>query len=127
MMGQLCLWTVRIVTNERSNYEFKRGKNLLKILLLSTTDVPCSLLKIFFKHHRQCIYNVTLTHVCITTVATTKKYILHIMSACLHSLVTWQVITSFLHCTILSSVTCLALPYFYTLSHKQHHAQKKTY
>ena len=32
---------------------------------------------------RQCTYNITLRHVCVTIVAVEKQYILHILSVCL--------------------------------------------
>lgn len=35
------------------------------------------------EHYRQCTYNVTLRHVCITIVAVEKQEVLHILSVCL--------------------------------------------
>jgi hypothetical protein len=57
------------------------------------------------------VYNVTLRHIHITIVAVEKQELLNIMSVSvfLPELSDMQ-IASFVHCIILSSVACLALP-----------------
>jgi hypothetical protein len=53
---------------------------------------------------RQCLYNITLSHICDIIVVMEKKQVLHVL---------------FYH-IILPAVAHLAPPYFATLSHQQH-------
>jgi hypothetical protein len=63
----------------------------------------------------QCTYNVTLRRVRVTTVALEKQYVLHILIVRLQPYLPSIQSAG----AVLSSVTCMAVPYFATLSHKR--------
>ena len=69
------------------------------------------------KQDRQCTYNITLRHIHVTMAAMEKKYVLNIMNVSIHASLMLRI--------TLSSVACLVLSYFSTLSHKLHNFQKK--
>jgi len=71
------------------------------------------------KHEtRQCVCNIALRCIHVTTVAMEKQYLLNNMNVCLYTcLLPRMQSASFLHSIILSSVACLALSYFSTLPH----------
>jgi hypothetical protein len=64
--------------------------------------------------NRQCKYNITSRHVCATTVAAEKQWVLHIVSVC-----------SLRYPACNAHVPYCHLQYFSTLSHKQHDLKKK--
>jgi hypothetical protein len=66
--------------------------------------------------------NVTLRHVRVTIVAVEKQYVLYILSV---SVVLVMQHAKRLCRIVLSSVTCLAVLYFSTLSHKRCDFRKK--
>ena len=63
--------------------------------------------------------NVMLWHVHITIVAVEKRKGLNMMNVCLYPCLHYLAckLHFVLHCIILSSVACLAVPYFFKLSH----------
>jgi hypothetical protein len=63
---------------------------------------------IFIRQDRQCTYNVTLGRVRLTTVAVEKQEVFHILYVCSLSYPACVRVRRI----ILSSVTCLAVPYF---------------
>jgi hypothetical protein len=67
------------------------------------------------KQERQCTHKVTFRRVYAIIVVVEKQYFLHILSVCV-VLIIYH--TKRMRCTVLSSVACLDLPYFFTLSHK---------
>jgi hypothetical protein len=75
----------------------------------------------WIQQDRRCTCNATFRRMRVTTVAVEKQEALHIMS----------VLASVIECAkrmrliILTSVACLSLPYFSTLSHKRYDIRKK--
>ena len=65
--------------------------------------------------------DVTVRRVRVAVLTVEKQKVLNIMSA----LVSGMHISSFVRRIILSSVACLSLPYFPTLSHKRYEFRKK--
>jgi hypothetical protein len=69
------------------------------------------------QQYRQCKYNVALRRARVTTVAVEKHEFVSLVSVIQHA-------TRMRH-IIFTSVTCLAIPYFSTLSHKRHDFRKE--
>ena len=89
---------------------------MLKILNEIRTCQNMLTVSINFSHikqHRQCTYNVTSRRVHVTTVVVEKQQLLHNLS------VSIALVVQRMRRTVLSSVTCLAVRNFSTLSHKR--------
>ena len=75
------------------------------------------------KYQRYKTSNVTFRCVCVTITAMKKQLSIKFyecVCVCVSARVHRRILASFLHCIILSPVACLALLYFFTLSHKWH-------
>jgi hypothetical protein len=89
-MAQDCAYGLsEFLANQRSKYKFKAEESL-KTPLFNTTNVPCSLALIISQQDRKHMYNVSLRHVCITTIAVEKQSVLNVMIVCILALVIWH-------------------------------------
>jgi hypothetical protein len=70
------------------------------------------------KQDRQCVHNVTLRDVRVTTVSMEKQQELNILCVCILALVMQR--AKRMRPIILSPVACVAVWYIATLSHKRH-------
>ena len=99
-------------------YNLLSLQHTVKILSANSTCIPDTYNKTGYAH-----INTTSKHNHKTIVAVEKQWVIHILSVCLQPWLT-DILSS---CTILSSVDCLALPYFPTLSHVWHYFLKKLF